>query len=131
MRPIFFLLAMALGLCLAIPNAMSQPVTKGAQCFSIRDFRNWKAPDARTLYIRVDMRRYYRLDLATSCPLLLSPNSHLITKWRGSSWVCSALDWNLKVSDDPIRGFASPCIVKTMTALSESEAAAIPRKDKP
>jgi hypothetical protein len=41
------------------------------------------------------------------------------------------LDWDLKVSDDPIRGFASPCIVKTMTALSDSEAAAIPRENKP
>jgi hypothetical protein len=98
---------------------------------SIRSFENWKAPDAKTIYIRVNLRQYYRLDLATSCPTLLSANSHLITKWRGSSWVCSALDWDLKVSDDPMRGFASPCIVKTMTPLSESEAASIPRKFKP
>ncbi|HEY2885691.1 MAG TPA: DUF6491 family protein [Rhizomicrobium sp.] len=131
MRPMFFTLVMSLALYVGLSPAMSQPATKGAQCFSIRDFRNWKALDARTLYIRVDTRRYFRLDLETSCPLLLSGNSHLITKWRGSSWVCSAIDWDLKVSDDPMRGFASPCIVRKMTALSDEEAAAIPRKNRP
>jgi hypothetical protein len=124
-----------MGLFLAIPRATAEPAsqsaTSGQRCFSIREFRNWKAPDARTLYIRVDPRRYFRLDLVASCPGLLSRNSHLITKWRGSSWVCSPLDWDLKVSEDPMRGFASPCIVKSMTALSASEAAAIPRKYKP
>ena len=101
------------------------------QCFSIRNFQNWKARDARTLYIRVDPQRYFRLDLAASCPALLSQNSHLITKWRSSSWVCSATDWDLTVSEDPMRGFASPCIVKIMTALTESEAGAIPKKFRP
>jgi hypothetical protein len=124
-----------LGLLVTFPQVAagpaSGPTTKGAQCFSIRSFENWKAPDAKTIYIRVNLRQYYRLDLATSCPTLLSANSHLITNWRGSSWVCSALDWDLKVSDDPVRGFASPCIVKKMTALTETEAAAIPRKFKP
>lgn len=124
-----------LGLLIAITQATaaptSQPTPKSPQCFSIRSFENWKARDAKTLYIRVNLHQYYRLDLANSCPTLLSPNSHLITKWRGSSWVCSALDWDLKVSDDPMHGFASPCIVKTMTALTDKEAAAIPRHFKP
>jgi hypothetical protein len=128
-------LTAVLGFLIAIPSLAAEPgsapATKGPRCFSIRSFENWKAPDAKTIYIRVNLRQYYRLDLAASCPTLLSANSHLITKWRGSSWVCSALDWDLKVSDDPMRGFASPCIVKTMTPLSESEAASIPRKFKP
>jgi hypothetical protein len=129
MRPILFTLAMTIRLCVGFSPAMAQPAH--SQCFSIRDFHSWKALDAKTLYIRVDTRRYFRLDLETSCPLLLSQNSHLITKWRGSSWVCSPTDWNLSVSDDPVRGFASPCIVRKMTALTDSEAAAIPRKNKP
>jgi hypothetical protein len=129
MRAICFTLAMTLGLGLGISTVAAQP--GNSACFSIRDFHSWKALDARTLYIRVATRRYFRLDLETSCPLLLSPNSHLITKWRGSSWVCSPTDWDLEVSDDPTRGFASPCIVRKMTALTDSEAAAIPRKYKP
>jgi len=134
-RSLLSLLAVVIGLFAVVPPAMAEPASstaaQGSRCFSIRNFQNWKARDAKTLYIRVDPRRYYRLDLAASCPALLSPNSHLITKWRGSSWVCSALDWDLKVSEDPMRGFASPCIVKTMTALSDSEAGALPRKFKP
>jgi len=128
-------LGTVLGLLIAIPQATaaptSQPATKGRQCFSIRSFENWKALDAKTLYIRVNLHQYYRLDLANSCPTLLSPNSHLITKWRGSSWVCSARDGDLKAGDDPMRGFASPWIVRTMKALTDKEAAAIPRKFKP
>jgi hypothetical protein len=135
MRRILPTLAAVLGLLVAIPQAAAEPAarpaTKGPQCFSIRSFENWKAPDAKTIYIRVNLHQYYRLDLAASCPTLLSANSHLITNWRGSSWVCSALDWDLKVSEDSVRGFASPCIVKKMTALTETEAAAIPRKFKP
>ena len=135
MRPVLSTLAVVVGFLVAVPMATAEPVsgtaTQASQCFSIRNFQNWKARDAKTLYIRVDQRRYFRLDLATSCPALLSPNSHLITKWRGSSWVCSALDWDLKVSEDAVRGFASPCIVKTMAALSDSEAAALPRKFRP
>ena len=135
MRPVLSALAVAVGFLVAVPTTTAEPASRTAgqvsQCFSIRNFQNWKARDAKTLYIRVDPRRYFRLDLATSCPALLSPNSHLITKWRGSSWVCSALDWDLKVSEDPVRGFASPCIVKTMTALSDSEAGALPRNFRP
>jgi len=135
MRPLLSALIGAVGFLVAVPMATAEPVLRTAgqvsQCFSIRNFQNWKARDAETLYIRVDPRRYFRLDLAASCPALLSPNSHLITKWRGSSWVCSALDWDLKVSEDAVRGFTSPCIVKTMTALSDSEAAALPRKFRP
>jgi hypothetical protein len=44
--------------------------------------------------------------------------------------VCSALDWDLKVSqgEDSI---PQGCIVKTMTALTSEEAAAILKKFKP
>jgi hypothetical protein len=96
----------------------------------VNGFENWKAPDAKTIYIRVNLHQYYRLDLAASCPALLWPDSHLITTWRGSDTVCSALDWDLKVS----QGFHSipeACIVEAMTALTAEEAAAIPKKFKP
>lgn len=135
MRLVLPALSAAIGLVIAVSQAMAGPASRtaenGMQCFSIRNFQNWKARDAKTLYIRVDPQRYFRLDLAASCPALLSQNSHLITKWRSSSWVCSATDWDLTVSEDPMRGFASPCIVKTMTALTESEAGAIPKKFRP
>jgi len=127
-------LASALGLFLAMPPAVSDPAPPQPSgrraCFFVNNFENWRAPDAKTIYIRVGLHEYYRLDLAASCPALLWPDSHLVTKWRGSNVVCSALDWDLKVSQGP-QGISTPCIVKTMTALTPQEAAAIPKKFKP
>lgn len=135
MRQILPIVATVLGLVFAIPQVQSDPasspVEKGPQCFSVRSFENWRALDSKTLYIRTSPRRYYRLDLAASCPRVTAPSVHLITKWRGSNWVCSALDWDLRVSEDPVRGMESSCIVKSMTPLTDAEAAAIPRKFKP
>lgn len=135
MRRTLAIVAAVLGFAIAIPQALAQPTsppaTKGAQCFSTRNFETWKALDDKTLYIRTSGRRYYRLDLAASCPRVTAPSVHLITKWTGSTWVCSALDWDLRVSEEPGNRFQSACIVKTMTPLTESEAAAIPRKFKP
>lgn len=103
---------------------------KNAQCFHISNFEGWKAPDAKTIYIRVGQRNYYRLDLTASCPTLRWPSAYLVTEWRGSSWVCSAIDWDLKVAQRS-GGFAQPCLVKTMTKLTPAEAEAIPKKFKP
>jgi hypothetical protein len=114
---------------LALAQAESPP-PKPDGCFFIRNFENWKAADARTIYIRVNFSRYYRLDLASECPALLRMDPRLITVWRGSDVVCDALDWDLKVSNGA-HGIAEPCIVKTMTALTGAEAAAIPKAFKP
>jgi hypothetical protein len=101
------------------------------RCFSTTDFENWKAPDARTIYIRVGVSRYYRLDLSAPCQALLYPNTHLVTKWRGSNQVCAGIDWDLSVADSTGGGFRQACIVKTQTPMTPAEVAAIPRKFKP
>jgi hypothetical protein len=116
-------------LMLAVPAA-AQPASG---CFSIRDYQNWKSPDARTIYIKVAGDRYYRLDLAADCSGLQWPGVHLLTKSR-SSMVCDALDWDITAST---RTFGQPggmemkCIVKTMTPLTPAEVTAIPPKFKP
>jgi hypothetical protein len=116
---------------LAMPAA-AQPANS---CFFMRDFQNWKAPDAHTLYIRANTDKFYRLDLAADCSALLMPGIHLITKTRGSDTVCDALDWDLSVSDSTgFRrggGMRQACIVKKMTPLSAADVAALPPKFKP
>ena len=102
-----------------------------ARCFFSPDFENWKAPDAKTIYIRVGVNRYYRLDLSTPCQALLYPNTHLVTKWRGSNQVCAGIDWDLSVADSTGGGFRQACIVKTQTPLSPADVANIPKKFKP
>lgn len=101
-----------------------------SQCFLTGQFRSWRAPDTKTIYVRVLNDKYYRLDLTHSCEALKFPGSHLVTKTRGSDTVCSAVDWDLRVSLGP-RGFAEHCNVKTMTLLNPKDVADIPKPFKP
>ena len=109
--------------------AAASPDSK-SQCFMAHQFRSWKAQDDRTILIRVDPKRYYRLDFAASCSEMRSPGSFLVTVFRGPNLVCDALDWNITVKDN-FRGPTQGCIVKKMTELTPDEAAAIPGKLKP
>jgi hypothetical protein len=134
-----FLLPIALGLlglaAASLPAAAqtgaAAPPPPANKCFFITEFNGWRAPDNRTINIRVGMNRYYRLDLTADCPMLTFPGSHLVTKTRGPDTVCSALDWDLSVAQSPPNSFPVPCIVKAMTLLSPTEVAAIPPKFKP
>jgi hypothetical protein len=111
--------------------AQSRPAPEN-QCFPITGFENWRAPDSKTMYLRVNVNEYFRIDMSGECPELTYPDAHLITVWRGSSEVCGPLDWDLKVADGTGPGsFAVPCIVKNQTRLTPAEAAAIPKKFKP
>jgi hypothetical protein len=118
---------------LGSPALADTPAAKPAprDCFYINQFEGWKAPDNRTIFIRVNTNRYYRLDLASSCATLTYPDAFLITKTRGPDTVCSAIDWDLRVGQSMPRGFATPCIVKAMSRMTPDEVAAIPKKFKP
>lgn len=121
--------SLAVTAIVTVTSALAEPGQ--SDCFFISQFQQWRAPDAKTIFIRVNMNQYYRLDLAGECPLLTAPDVHLITKTRGPDTVCSALDWDLSAAQSPPGGFAVPCIVKQMTKLSTEEIAAIPPKFKP
>lgn len=116
----------------SIAPALAQPAPKPApaQCFMISQFQNWRAPDAKTIYIKVRGNHIYRLDLAGRCTELLSPGARLITIFRGTSAVCTALDWDIRVSSG-IGGIAESCLVKTMTQLTPTEIKALPKKAMP
>ena len=98
-------------------------------CFFASQFNNWRAADEKTIYIRVGVNRYFRLDIAGGCKTATWPDSFLITKFRGSNTVCTALDWDLKVSQP--HGIAEACIVSQMTELTPDEVKALPAKAKP
>lgn len=110
--------------------APPSPNDRAPRCFTTAFFNTWRAPDDRTMYIRVGTHDFYRLDMANRCPALKGFDPRLITHWRGSNWVCNALDWDLKVSRS-IGSPGEPCIVRTMTPLTRAEADAIPRKFRP
>lgn len=120
-------------LALAIAPAAAQPAapaSAGNQCFFTTQFENWRAADAKTIYIRVRRNNFYRLAMGGECSAALLPSAQLVTVFRGSNLVCSALDWNMKVRPG-LHEIPEPCIVKTMTKLSPAEAAALPVKARP
>ena len=120
-------------LALAIAPAAAQPAapaSAGNQCFFTTQFENWRAADAKTIYIRVRGNNFYRLAMGGECSAALLPSAQLVTVFRGSNLVCSALDWNLKVRPG-LHEIPEPCIVKTMTKLSPAEAASLPVKARP
>lgn len=106
------------------------PPPNQRSCFVITQFEGWRAPDPHTMYIRVGINRFFRIGMASACPALTWPGVHLVTTWRTSGIVCTAMDWDLKVSTD-VHGMASPCIVSSMAELTPEEAAQIPPRYKP
>jgi hypothetical protein len=129
-HPRWPLLAVSVLAATTVSALAQSPSPTPNSCFYINQFQSWRAPDPKTIYIRVNLNQYYRLDLAQECPALRWPMAHLITKTRGPDTVCTALDWDLSVADEP-RGIPEPCIVKAMTPLSPQDVAAIPKKFKP
>lgn len=125
--------AVAASLSAVATATLAGPAAKGkpaATCFRSSEFQNWKAADAKTIYIRVGMHRYYRLDLAAPCYSIRTPGAFLVTKIRGSNTICSAIDWDLHVATS-WHDIPQACIVKKMTELTPAEAAALPKKIKP
>jgi hypothetical protein len=120
--------AVALVLVAQFAAPSAQAASSG--CFWSSEYWRWKAPDAKTIFIRVGNNRYFRLDLAAACQTLSLPNAHLITTIRGSNLICTGLDWDLKASQGG-GGSTEGCIVKTMTTMTPTEVAAIPPKFKP
>lgn len=101
-----------------------------APCFFINQWQGWRAPDDHTIYIRVNLKDIYRIDLSAGSQELTWPGSyHLITKVRGSSSICGPLDLQLELSDG--HGFRQPLIARDLVKLTPDEAAALPKKDRP
>jgi hypothetical protein len=95
-------------------------------CFFIHEWQGWKSPAPAILYLRINRRDVYRVDLTSGSPSLQRSDMHLISETRGSDLICSALDLQLSLADT--QGFREPLIAKTLTRLSPEEIAAIPHK---
>ena len=135
MRRAFSTFLAALSLLAAGGTALADPAPTAAkadpprQCFRISDWNGWRAPDARTLYIRVGVRDIWKIGLASECSMLKSPSSHLVTRVRGSDQVCAPIDLDLSVQDSG--GFNEGCFVESIRPLTAAEAAALDPKNRP
>lgn len=127
MRTLLFAALAAATLAPALGSAQQSAPAQGRQCFLMHDWRGWRPTnDEKSMYIRVGVNQVYRVDFARGCPGLRSPSSHLITdSSNGSGQVCSAIDLDIKVSEQ--RGFATPCIATGITPLTKADIAALPK----
>ena len=113
-------------------------------CFYITQWQGWKAPNANTIYLGVNLHDVYRVDLSAGSPELLWPDVHLLSYVRGSNSICSAIDLQLYVVEDngagfrvtgvgfaDGNGFREPLIARKLTKLTPEEIAAIPKKYRP
>ena len=101
-----------------------------AHCFTADQYNGWRSPDRKTIYIRADLNRFYRIELSRECPALTHSDAQLILKQRTGAMICSAADIGLKAKS-AIADLPEPCFVAAMTELSPDEIAALPKAVKP
>ena len=118
------------------PSAMAYASEAGAtapahQCFRASQINGHRFADPQTLYLRVGLKDYYRLETNANCNTSIDNRPTLVTSTAGGSdIVCRPIDFDLKVRSTG-GGFATPCIVRNITALSPQDVAALPRELKP
>lgn len=128
-RPILSVALAAGALCLGAAPALADSTNHQA-CFLSSNWSGWKSPDPNTIYLRVDVNRIFRVELAHPSYSLSDPSVHLVSVIRGSSWICSPLDLQLRVADTH-GSTREPLFVKSITELTPDEAKAIPAKYRP
>jgi hypothetical protein len=99
-------------------------------CFYISQWRGWKAPNDHTLYLGVNFRDVYEVQLAGSSPLIQYPDARIISVTRGPPDVCNPVDLQLSVSTEPY-GINEPLIAKSLVKLTPEQVKAIPPKYRP
>ncbi len=116
---------------LAGAASAATPKDSGQNCFLSTQWDGWRAPDEKTLYLRVNLNEIFRIDLSSGSPMLKWPDAHLVNVVRGSDYICSPLDLQLSVAESGPGDFKEFLIAKTLTKLTPEQIAAIPKKDLP
>ena len=108
----------------------AEPTHGDNNCFLSRDWEGWKSPNPTSIYLRVGINKIYLIELTAPSSQLQWSDTHLVSKIRGSDWICNPIDLDLQVSDDH-GAFREPLFVKSLTRLTPEQIAAIPKKDLP
>ena len=100
------------------------------QCFWARNVTSFAAPDDHTVYVKVNQRDVYRLDLLISCPDVDWNQRVALQSSHGAGGsICGPLDAEI-ISHATGIGHQR-CPVKAMHKLTADEIAALPKKAKP
>ncbi len=117
-----------LSLLLVVAAAQTAQADGVKHCFAGAEMINWRAPDTRTLYLRMSGNRIYRVDLARECHTLRDFDAKLFLAVRGGHTVCSAVDLGIRAGDG---SFVEPCFAKSLLELEPAAANALPAKARP
>jgi hypothetical protein len=122
-----FAIAAALVALVPLGAAEAKPASKDRACFHASNVSGFRAPDDKTVYVRVGVRDIYQMEMMGSCPQI-DWAEKIGIRTRGSEFICSGLDADLisPTSIGPQR-----CPVRMLRKLSPEEAKALPPKSKP
>jgi hypothetical protein len=126
--PILMAAAAALSLAGVAHAATPDQPNTTRNCFLTNDWQSWRGADANTIYLRVHVHDFYKLELSSGSQMVTDQANHLVSNVRVSPWICGPLDLDLKISDGHIQ---EPLIVKSITKLTPEQVAAIPTKLRP
>jgi hypothetical protein len=123
------LIAIAAALAASAPASGAGAATE-RQCFRSHDIRNHTIGDDHTLYLDVGGREVWKVGMTGSCLAGAFSSDPIITRQPpGSAIVCSPIDLDISIKRSG--GFATPCIVGSITRLTPAQVAALPRKQRP
>ena len=111
-------------------SAGSQGAARTApRCFSASNARNFRQVDSRTVHLRVGRRDFYRIDLLGPCPNL-DFSLRVGFQTSGSSLVCTGTAVGNSLV---VRGARGPerCPIRSITAMTPEEVAALPARHRP
>ena len=109
-------------------SAQGNPSARADSCFFQRDVSSFSAPDDHTVYFRVGVRDYYKVDVADPCTNMNWAQAIELQNRSGGPTICSPLDAQLIVH---LSGMPTQfCPVTGFRKLTVSEVGAL-GKNKP
>ena len=105
----------------------------GSGCFRTHDITNHTIGDDHTLYVGVNNRDVYRLEMAGACLAAANSTDPLVMREPpGAPYVCRPIDLDISITKGGLQtGVPTPCIVSSMVQLTPSEVAALPQRLRP
>jgi hypothetical protein len=98
-------------------------------CFYTRDIRNHTVGDDHTIYLNVNNRMVYRVELSNNCLAGATSSDPIVMRNPpGSNNVCRPIDLDIGVNTG---GFTNRCIVSSIMPMSPAEVAALPPRLRP
>lgn len=110
-------------------DAKAKSKDRNSPCFYITQWQGWRAPNDHTLYLGVNYRDVYEVQLVGSSPLIQDPDARIVSVTSGPPDVCNPVDLQLSVSEP--YGLRAPLIAKSLVKLTPEQVNAIPPKYRP